>query len=77
MNDAAKILDQAVLTVLEMGFACTGWMVQRDGQGFVAWLYVTDDEGRLLSLMQDVEVHPSVEQAAAWCLAVVQAHGEE
>ncbi|MEL6343199.1 MAG: hypothetical protein AAFV53_08680 [Myxococcota bacterium] len=77
MSDPAETLDQAVITVREMGYSITGWMVQRDAQGFVAWLYVTDDEGRMLALMDEVEMFPTLQQAADWCLSVVQSHDEE
>lgn len=77
MTDATTILDKAVVTANTMGVSCTGWMVQRDEGGFVAWLYVTDETGRMLSLMGEVEAFPSLQQAAVWCLAVVEAYGEE
>ena len=77
MTDATTMLDKAVVTAKAMGVSCTGWMAQRHAEGFVAWLYVTDETGRMLSLMGDVESFPSLLQAAAWYLAVVEAYGEE
>lgn len=76
-QDAVTMLDRAVAAANEKGVSCAGWMVQRDPGGFVAWLYVTDETGRMLSLMGEVEAYPTLEQAAQWCLAVVEAHGEE
>ncbi|MFT4978003.1 MAG: hypothetical protein ACI8S6_003911 [Myxococcota bacterium] len=77
MDDPIKLLDNAVAAALAKGFSCSGWMVQRDGAGFVAWLYVTDEAGRMLSLMDEVDDFPTFYQAARWCLAVVEGHGEE
>jgi len=78
MDDSAvSLLDQAVAAAVEKGVSCSGWMVQRDPGGFVAWLYVTDETGRMLSLMGEVDAYPTLYKAAEWCLSVVQAHGEE
>ena len=76
-EDAVTLLDRAVAAAKEKGVSCTGWMAQRDEGGFVAWLYVTDETGRMLSLMGEVDAFPTFHQAAQWCLAVVEAHGEE
>ena len=77
MNDPALILDEAVAKARALGVDCAGWMVQRDDEGVVAWLYVVDPEGMMLSLMDSVESFPSLLQAAQWCLAVVDSHAEE
>ena len=76
-DPAARVLDEAVEAARAMGIDCAGWMVQRDPTGIVAWLYATDEEGRFVSLMDDVETFPSLLQAAHWCLAVVYDHARE
>ena len=74
--DAGAILDQAVAQAVALGVSCSGWMVQRDEGGVVAWLYVVDEDGQMLSLIDEVEAFPTLDQAAAWCLAVVESHAE-
>ena len=77
MTDAASILDEAVAQARALGVNCSGWMAQRDDEGVVVWLYVSDESGAMLSLMDSVESFPSLLQAAQWCLAVVENHGEQ
>jgi hypothetical protein len=76
-TSAEHILDEAVAAAQAMGVACMGWMVQRDPSGIVAWLYAADEDGRFVSLMDDVETFPTLLQAAHWCLAVVYDHARE
>lgn len=73
-DPAATILDEAVAAARAMGIDCVGWMVQRDADSIIAWLYALDEQGRFVSLMDDVEPFSSLLDAARWCRAVVFDH---
>lgn len=73
-EDVAAILDRAVATARAAGHPVSGWTMQSSDDGYVAWLYVEDDESQQ-PLFDDVDLLPSAEAAARWCL--MRAEGQE
>lgn len=73
-EDVAAILDRAVATARAAGHPVSGWTMQSSDEGYVAWLYVEDDESQE-PLFDDVDLLPSAEAAARWCL--MRAEGQE
>ena len=64
-----ETLDKAVATAIGLGVSCSGWVVQRDADGYAAWLYVeSEDDDVHESLLDPVEVHATLAEAAAWVL---------
>lgn len=66
-GDAVAVLESAVEAARAAGKPVTGWMMQSSEDGYVAWLYLEDDDGQH-SLFESVEILPSPLAAAEWCL---------
>lgn len=72
-DDVVRTLDKAVAAAALLAVGVDGWMLQRDADGFAAWLYVEeqDDDSDVItqtSLFVAAEVHATAEDAAAWVL---------
>jgi hypothetical protein len=73
-EDVVGVLDRAVEVARAAGHEVTGWTMQSGDDGYVAWLYIEDDDGQM-PVFDSVDVLPSALAAARWCL--VQAGGDE
>lgn len=73
VRDVTTLLDRAVTTARAAGHSVTGWTMQSSEDGYVAWLYIEDDEGQQ-PLFTDVDLLPTALAAAEWCL--LRAKGE-
>lgn len=65
--DPVELLNQAVEAARAAGLRCDGWTMQASEDGYVAWLYVEDEESQD-SLFEGVDILPTAEAAAQWCL---------
>ena len=75
-DDVLALLDEAVDFARAAGKEVAGWNMQSGDDGFAVWLYLEDDEGQR-PLFESVDVMPSAEAAARWCLAQVRGEHEE
>ena len=71
MPDTTILLDEAVQFAVAAGLPCEGWMMQSAHDGYVAWLYVIDEVGTMVSLFEEVTAFPKASLAAQWCHAQV------
>jgi hypothetical protein len=65
-----ELLDAAVEAARAAGRDCSGWTMQSDEDGYVAWLYREDDDGQH-SLFDSVFVQITALSAAQWVLTEV------
>jgi hypothetical protein len=73
-DDVFTVLNQAVEVARASGREVTGWTMQAGDGGYAVWLYVEDDDGQR-PVFDSVDVMPSAEAAARWCLT--QVSGDE
>lgn len=67
--DLIETLDQAVDAVREKGYAADGWTMQRDEDGYAAWIHCEDDRtGTQTYVFDAVEILASPLAAARYCL---------
>lgn len=66
-ENVLQMLEDAVEAARATGLEVTGWTMQSGDDGFAVWLYVEDDEGQR-PVFDSVDVMPSAEAAARWCL---------
>lgn len=65
MKTEWELLDEAVEEARRHGYEVTGWTLQYDGEGYVAWLYHEEDEQT--SVFSTADVHESPREAALEC----------
>jgi len=70
MADPTQLLDEAVEVARKAGLPCEGWNMQSGSTGYAAWVYREQEDGQW-SLLDEVEVRPTAESAATWCLAAM------
>lgn len=75
-EDVIRMLDEAVTKAKAAGMEVSGWTMQSSEDGYVAWLYVEDEEGQNF-LFDEVDVHGTAQEAAASCLALVTGEQED
>lgn len=69
---AIELLQLAVETARLRGYDATGYMLQAEDLGVSAWVYV-EDETSQRSLIEDIELVPTLIEAARQCVARVSA----
>ena len=65
--DPLDLLEEALVQVRSKGHVATGWLLESDELGYVAWLYLTDDDTEI-PLWSEAELKPTVLQACRACL---------
>jgi hypothetical protein len=68
MDRTSELLDEVLDTYALYGRACDGWVLQRLGKTYAAWVYREDAGGAHVSLIAEVEAQPTMELAAEWLL---------
>jgi len=72
MSDRPEdILDSALMIAISRGIPVTGWHVQREEDGYSAWLYVDSPDGiysESLHTQGEIEVSETLMGAAMQCL---------
>ncbi|HYF25975.1 MAG TPA: hypothetical protein VD931_09580 [Baekduia sp.] len=73
----ADILNEAIGAALAAGYPCSGWTLQADARGYVAWLFHEPDDDLVQRnvLHGGCEYHRTPEEAATWCLLQARALG--
>lgn len=65
------LLDEAVQFARDLGLPAEGWTMQRDNDGYIAWLFYIEDDVQK-SLFPDVLTCQTPDEAADWCIKKVK-----